>query len=457
MRNLIFIGLLLTLLCGVDSAESKSSDPPILAYTFTLLPVAANSSALPDPLSNAAFGVNSTDQSIITVVGGEYPPGSVTYNVFQYFLNTSSWIQVPLLFPFAGRCYSQWLSTDGASSSNLYLYSDVPPRQLAVVSMTGDLNITTLTSADLALQSQGLSPIPTQQSCTLTRQNNSFRFYMFGGTNGDGSCSSSVFYYEQASNTWHPLQLAAGSAGPPESRHGASFVNIDDTSIFMVGGRCGSTLSTMVVWRLDTVRRLWSADPLGDTAPAPRNGHSTILDVTSRPYSVLLFGGTDGKQEFDDLWRYDLTAMKWSRIEPSAKNATWPDARAHAATTSIPGSMLIFGGDNVFEGKQNNELWQLALNDDCFRYTNCQACAIVTGCGWCQNNEEKYQCISGMYKHPFTVRGCADEKKFIADYGNCQTQGFPPWIVALIVIAVSVIIGVLGLYMRNEPQRHKQH
>lgn len=86
------------------------------------------------------------------------------------------------MFPFYGPCYSQWKSSDGASSSALYLYSDIHPRQLgnifihtienyrkfyhsfffllnfaAVVSMTGQLNVTLLTSADLALASQGLT------------------------------------------------------------------------------------------------------------------------------------------------------------------------------------------------------------------------------------------------------------------------------------------------------------
>jgi hypothetical protein len=41
----------------------------------------------------------------------------------------------------------------------------------------------------------------------------------------------------------------------------------------------------------------------------------------------------------------------------------------------------------------NNELWQLALNDDCFKYRNCQDCAIITGCGWCKLNDVGFQVL----------------------------------------------------------------
>jgi hypothetical protein len=71
--------------------------------------------------------------------------------------------------------------------------------------------------------------------------------------------------------------------------------------------------------------------------------------VTSRPYSILLYGGTDGIIDFNDLWRYDLSINQWTLITPTV-NSSWPHARAQAATTSIPGSLLIFGGEMTYEG-----------------------------------------------------------------------------------------------------------
>lgn len=84
----------------------------------------------------------------------------------------------------------------------------------------------------------------------------------------------------------------------------------------------------------------------------------------------MIYGGTGTdfigqKKDLDDVWRYpfshfsllslsitffshsryDLDAHTWTQIVPLS-NQTWPAARAFQATTSIPGSMIIFGGDN---------------------------------------------------------------------------------------------------------------
>lgn len=92
-----------------------------------------------------------------------------------------------------------------------------------------------------------------------------------------------------------------------------------------------------------------------------------------------------------------------------------------------------------------------------------------------------------MYKHPFTRHACVDEKKFIADYANCNPEPlrmqiflhlslpfllhcisrffsrsysffltFVAWIVALITVAVTMTIGFATLYLalKNDPAEH---
>jgi N-acetylneuraminic acid mutarotase len=86
--------------------------------------------------------------------------------------------------------------------------------------------------------------------------------------------------------------------------------------------------------------------------PAAREDHTWTVDADGR--YAYLFGGRDGGNEFDDLWRYDLASDSWERLSPRGNG---PQARFGHSAVWVDGRGLI-----VFAGQQGTDffgdLWQ---------------------------------------------------------------------------------------------------
>jgi hypothetical protein len=87
--------------------------------------------------------------------------------------------------------------------------------------------------------------------------------------------------------------------------------------------------------------------------PGPREDHTWTIEPGTR--SAWLFGGRDGSDAFGDLWRFDLTAQTWERVEPG------PDP-APAARFGHTGSWVDGVGLVVWAGQANattffDDLW----------------------------------------------------------------------------------------------------
>ena len=58
----------------------------------------------------------------------------------------------------------------------------------------------------------------------------------------------------------------------------------------------------------------WARIALDGSAPGAREDHTWTVGEDGSAY---LFGGRDGATAFDDLWRFDLAADAWQRIQPA--------------------------------------------------------------------------------------------------------------------------------------------
>mmetsp|Transcript_32641 Transcript_32641/g.29515 ORF Transcript_32641/g.29515 Transcript_32641/m.29515 type:complete len:95 (-) Transcript_32641:576-860(-) len=61
---------------------------------------------------------------------------------------------------------------------------------------------------------------------------------------------------------------------------------------------------------LDPQTMTWYQGPEGSGSPSARYGHSATLVGGSK---MLIFGGSDGKNYFNDLYVLDLEIMAWSQ------------------------------------------------------------------------------------------------------------------------------------------------
>ena len=125
--------------------------------------------------------------------------------------------------------------------------------------------------------------------------------------------------------------------------------------IVLFGGNSGPVYNDL--WALDTGTRTWTR--LGSDAPpgpAPRLGTYAVTDVNSQ--RLVLFGGW-GNQYFDDTWTLalDQSLPQWT----SHPSATHPSARLEHATAydATRDRMLLFGGKDAYQFY--NDVWQLNL------------------------------------------------------------------------------------------------
>ncbi|KAF4756812.1 hypothetical protein FOZ63_030173 [Perkinsus olseni] len=96
----------------------------------------------------------------------------------------------------------------------------------------------------------------------------------------------------------------------------------------------------------------------GET-PRIRSGHTACI---YRSRFLYVFGGFDGEQCFDDLYRLDLHSLVWSKIEG---RGDMPSGRAsHTATSDeLAGSMFVFGGSGSHFGYTNKcDLYEFAYD-----------------------------------------------------------------------------------------------
>lgn len=74
--------------------------------------------------------------------------------------------------------------------------------------------------------------------------------------------------------------------------------------------------------------------------PAAREDHTWTVDGDGR--FAYLFGGRDGGQAFDDLWRFDLASDTWQKLAPRGAK---PAARfGHSAVWTADRGLIVFAG-----------------------------------------------------------------------------------------------------------------
>ena len=194
--------------------------------------------------------------------------------------------------------------------------------------------------AELAEEAMNSTSTATQTSVSVTASSSSSSSTAIGNVNV-GSQTNSL--------AWHCPVLAAGSSPAARAAHSTVLIvsparNISSPSLLVFGGSDGSQL----------FNDLWAL-PLGVTAgegggglpawvrlnpagspPSPRSGHTALVIGTN----VLVFGGGEGwgNDSFADLFLLELRGMQW--VRPATTGQPPPARSGHSA-------VVVGGGAGV--------------------------------------------------------------------------------------------------------------
>ena len=104
------------------------------------------------------------------------------------------------------------------------------------------------------------------------------------------------------------------SGTPPPSRYGHSAI-LAGARIIIFGGK-GSKTVFRDLHALDPLTMTWYQGPEGGGAPAARFDHSAnIVNGTK----MVVFGGWNGQDFFNDVFTLDLQIMAWSKANCSGR------------------------------------------------------------------------------------------------------------------------------------------
>jgi UDP-N-acetylglucosamine:LPS N-acetylglucosamine transferase len=144
-----------------------------------------------------------------------------------------------------------------------------------------------------------------------------------------------------------------------------------DRKIVVYGGGQGSTYYDSV-YVLDTVTRRWSRPAVAGVKPPPRRAHTGVLYHGK----IYMFGGGNGMTALNDVWTLDVTnvaKMRWEELQTTGRK---PSHRGYHTANLIGNVMIVVGGS---DGKDCfNDIWCLNLGQ-CAR--SCRSVALTEmGC-----------------------------------------------------------------------------
>lgn len=150
----------------------------------------------------------------------------------------------------------------------------------------------------------------------------------------------------------HPKTI--GEIPPPCRAHSATQV---DRRIFLFGGGEGPAYYNHL-YVLDTAMRSWTkvTYPPDKTQPIARRAHATWYYHGK----VYLFGGGNGAKALNDLWTLDASLpydkMVWEEVEVKG---TKPRPRGYHTANLVGGSVVVIGGSDGSECFE--DIWVLSL------------------------------------------------------------------------------------------------
>jgi UDP-N-acetylglucosamine:LPS N-acetylglucosamine transferase len=145
-----------------------------------------------------------------------------------------------------------------------------------------------------------------------------------------------------------------GDLPPPCRAHSATLVG--RKIVIIGGGENASYYNSVHVFDIPT--RRWSRPTFTTTdVPPPRRAHTTVLYQNK----IWVFGGGNGLQALNDVWTLDVSGsldrMRWEQVAISGRKR--PSPRGYHTANLVQNVMIVVGGSDGRECFQ--DIWCLNL------------------------------------------------------------------------------------------------
>ncbi|OAV96874.1 hypothetical protein PTTG_26174 [Puccinia triticina 1-1 BBBD Race 1] len=225
-------------------------------------------------------------------------------------------IDPPILFSFGGLF-------DGILQGDLYSFSFDP-----------DASKPNLTAKVVATR----VPAPTPRSDPLLAAADGHLFIWAGITNTDCAEQDTQLYsLSLSTSSWSRYKV---SGACPAARFGLTTAIFKGFSYIYAGTNMNRLVHDSL-WRIDldhlTSNVLWE-EISSPCNPAARTGHSDIV----YDCAWLVFGGSSGRNVFNDTWKYNFSHKSWKSI--SCSGSLPPPRQLNHSALRLGERMFVFGG-----------------------------------------------------------------------------------------------------------------
>lgn len=156
------------------------------------------------------------------------------------------------------------------------------------------------------------------------------------------------------------IKLLVVKGTVPSPRSGTHAVSISSKFAILYGGytmKGGEYFNDLYIFYNDqkTCQCIESAV----LSPIPRIDASFVKTPTGS--GVIFFGGTDGREKFDDLWLFDAENLQWKMLSPETIG---PSPRFGHVASAFGSSLYVFGG---WDGSNTlNDFWEYNITKNCW-------------------------------------------------------------------------------------------
>jgi len=167
------------------------------------------------------------------------------------------------------------------------------------------------------------------------------RMWFFGGVCAGETNErvAELLCYEPEAQRWTLLEPAEGQAWPAP-RSACTFTALDDERMLLFGGYDG-TQRFNDTWLYLVESGQWQKLPQTGRTPAARSGHSAAV-IGKR---LFVFGGATVGKTLNDLCVLDVSSLSWVNVHASG---TPPKARFGHRCVGIEQRFLVYGGASAF-------------------------------------------------------------------------------------------------------------
>lgn len=152
--------------------------------------------------------------------------------------------------------------------------------------------------------------------------------------------------------SWKTIDAFSGKhkLEAPSKREGHSLTKLYDYNFAFLFGGCYLDVTCYDdLYLLDLHSKEWSIPEIAGTPPRPRGGHSAV----STSHGLVIFGGDDLDEFFNDLSILDWKKQQWVVVQISARVS--PSPRRSHGSAAIGNQIFIFGG--YTKNGYTSDLW----------------------------------------------------------------------------------------------------